>query len=130
MSATKFPECLTDERDIDTETRFQPGSYDRFTEKLAKYPKEQKDPNVIEAMYCALGLVGEAGEVSEKIKKWHRDGVLDPMAVALECGDVLYYLTRVANCMGFTLEEVERLNREKLTSRASRGKLHGSGDNR
>lgn len=115
---------------MDTDLYFAPGSYDAFTKELAKYPREQKDPNVIEGMYCALGLVGEAGEVSEKIKKWHRDGVLDRLAVALECGDVLYYLTRIANSMGYTLAQIEELNRDKLTSRKQRGVIHGSGDNR
>ena len=46
--------------------------YDKFTEELARYPTEQKDPRIVEAMYVGLGLVGESGEVSEKIKKWHR----------------------------------------------------------
>jgi NTP pyrophosphatase (non-canonical NTP hydrolase) len=105
-------------------------TYDEFTASLARYPKEQKDPNVVEAMYCALGLVGEAGEASEKIKKWHRDGNIDKAAVALELGDVLYYLTRLANSMGFTLEEVTAMNVKKLTDRRERNVLKGSGDNR
>lgn len=104
--------------------------YDKFTADLARYPKEQTDPAIIEAMYCALGLVGEAGEVSEKIKKWHRDGALDKSAVVLELGDVLYYLTRLANVMGATLGDVQNKNVQKLTSRAQRGVIHGSGDNR
>lgn len=104
--------------------------YDQFTADLARYPKEQNDPRIVEAMYCALGLVGEAGEVSEKIKKWHRDGVLDPHAVVLELGDVLYYLTRLANAMGVTLQDVQIENVKKLTDRAQRGVLKGSGDDR
>jgi NTP pyrophosphatase (non-canonical NTP hydrolase) len=104
--------------------------YDQFTADLARYPREQKDPAIIEAMYCALGLVGEAGEVSEKIKKWHRDGNLDQHSVVLELGDVLYYLTRLANAMGVTLEDVKIENIKKLTDRARRNVLHGSGDNR
>lgn len=104
--------------------------YDKFTADLARYPKEQNDPAIIEAMYCALGLVGEAGEVSEKIKKWHRDGNLDKESVVLELGDVLYYLTRLANAMGATLGDVQNKNVQKLTSRAARGVLKGSGDDR
>jgi NTP pyrophosphatase (non-canonical NTP hydrolase) len=105
-------------------------NYDQFTADLARYPKEQQDPQIIESMYCALGLVGEAGEASEKIKKWHRDGIVEPRAVALELGDVLYYLTRLANTLGYTLDEVKQLNVEKLTSRRDRNVLKGSGDNR
>lgn len=105
-------------------------SYDDFTKELARYPKEQANPDIIEAMYCALGLVGEAGEVSEKIKKWHRDGNINKEAVAFELGDVLYYLTRTANNMGYTLADIERMNVEKLTKRQKAGTIHGSGDNR
>jgi NTP pyrophosphatase (non-canonical NTP hydrolase) len=125
---------------MDTETRFEPfakvcndnsqPSYDEFTASLARYPREQTSPEIVSAMYCALGLVGEAGEVSEKIKKWHRDGNIDRQAIALELGDVLYYLTRLANEMGFSLEQVKHLNITKLTSRRERGTIHGSGDNR
>jgi NTP pyrophosphatase (non-canonical NTP hydrolase) len=105
-------------------------TYDQFTARLAKYPKVQNNPEIIEAMYVALGLVGEAGEVSEKIKKWHRDGKIDKKAVAYELGDVLYYLTRVANAMGYTLFEIAQMNIEKLTKRLEANTIHGSGDNR
>jgi len=105
-------------------------TYDQFTRDLARYPKEQKNSQIVEAMYCALGLTGEAGEASEKIKKWHRDGIIDYKAVALELGDVLYYLTRLANTVGYTLAEVQEMNVRKLTDRKERGVLKGSGDNR
>lgn len=105
-------------------------TYDEFTASLARYPKEQNDPAIVEAMYCALGLVGEAGEVSEKIKKWHRDQKIDKQAVVLELGDVLYYLTRLAASMGVTLNDVMIGNVKKLTDRRDRGVLKGEGDNR
>ena len=38
----------------------------------------------------ALGLTGEAGEVSEKIKKLFRDNKIDDDAVLKELGDVLF----------------------------------------
>lgn len=129
--ATKFPECLQDMNAIDfTPVKTRKGTYDRFTADLAKYPHKQENPQIVDAMYCALGLVGEAGEFSEKVKKWHRDGVLKREDAALELGDVLYYLTRSANILGFTLKQIEEMNRTKLTSRQKRGKIHGSGDRR
>lgn len=104
--------------------------YDNFVDDLAHFPKEQSDPRIVGAMYSALGLAGEAGEVVEKIKKWHRDGVIDEISVLKELGDVLYYLTSLTHSMGFILEDVAELNVEKLSSRRDRGVLHGSGDNR
>lgn len=81
-------------------------------------------------MYYALGLGGEVGEVLEKIKKSHRDGVLDVRQLELELGDVMWYLSRLAGFHGLTLRGVLAANVEKLSSRRDRGKLHGSGDNR
>ncbi len=105
-------------------------TYDAFTKSTAVYPTVQSRREVIEAMYCALGLGGEAGEVLEKVKKWHRDGKLDHEQVAFELGDVLYYLTRLANTLGYTLEQIMLMNVGKLSLRKEKGTLQGSGDNR
>ena len=78
-----------------------------------------------------LGLVGEAGEVAEKLKKSFRDGaVLDKEGMIKELGDVLFYVAACANFYGSTLEKVANLNMKKLNSRKERGVLKGSGDNR
>ncbi len=86
-------------------------------------------------VYPALGLVGEAGEVAEKLKKVIRDneGVLtDPVrdAVAKELGDTLWYLAALAFEMDYDLNEIAQINIDKLNSRKERGVLSGSGDNR
>lgn len=78
-----------------------------------------------------LGLVGEAGEVSEKIKKVIRaDGALDHMAVMRELGDVLFYLTALADYLGYTLQDVIDMNVAKLVERKKAGKVRGDGDDR
>jgi len=82
-----------------------------------------------------LGLVGEAGEVSEKFKKLIRDKkgeitTVDKQEIAKELGDVLWYLSALADYLGITLEEVAQGNLEKVFSRKKRGVSGGSGDNR
>lgn len=78
-----------------------------------------------------LGLVGEAGEVAEKIKKKLRDGSdVKPYEIIKELGDVVFYATALANAFGSSLAEVQHMNQEKLNSRKERGTLQGSGDNR
>ena len=97
--------------------------YQKIARSTAIYPKEYK------VIYPALGLCGEAGEVAEKIKKNIRDGKsLD--GVGLELGDVLWYISALADDLGVTLEEVAQANVDKLTSRKERNMISGSGDNR
>ncbi len=83
-----------------------------------------------ELAYLALGLSGEAGEVAEKIKKFIRDGELDPVAVVKELGDVFWYLTQLCQAMGTAPSDVLIGNAKKLADRELRGKLKGSGDDR
>ena len=78
-----------------------------------------------------LGLVGEAGEIAEKVKKSIRDKVpLNRSDMIKELGDVTYYTTAIANFLESNLAEVLETNMDKLNSRASRGVLSGNGDNR
>lgn len=82
-------------------------------------------------MENTLGLVGEAGEIAEKLKKSFRDGaVLDKKSMLKELGDVLFYVAALSNFYGSSLRVVAEMNREKLDSRQERGVLQGSGDNR
>ncbi len=78
-----------------------------------------------------LGLVGEAGEVAEKIKKKLRDGTqVSPHEIIKELGDVVFYCTALANAHGSSLAEVQHMNMQKLNSRKERGVISGNGDNR
>ena len=104
--------------------------YQRESRKTALYPNV--GCNVI---YPTLGLVGEAGEVADKVKKILRDkkGVFDKDtkdAIKFELGDVLWYISQLSSELGYELEEVANANLQKLNSRKSRAKIQGSGDNR
>lgn len=77
-----------------------------------------------------LGLVGEAGEVAEKIKKSLRDGVLDKEGVVKEIGDVLFYVAALATYFDVDLSEVADTNVSKLLDRKARNVIKGNGDSR
>ncbi len=82
-----------------------------------------------------FGLSGEAGEVSEKFKKILRDknGVAtdeDKKELAKELGDILWYVNSVGIYLGYSLEDIAKINLEKVLSRKDRGMTNGSGDNR
>jgi len=105
-------------------------NYQIEARKTAIYPN--KDKNFI---YPTLGLVGESGEVAEKIKKILRDknGNFDDeskLALKKELGDVLWYLSNLCVELDFSLSDVAKANLDKLNLRLSKGKISGSGDNR
>lgn len=103
--------------------------YTRWTDSTAVYPQANTGSDM-ELAYLGLGLAGEAGEVSEKIKKKLRDGHLDTSALEKELGDVFWYLVRIAKAAGLNPQMVIEKNIAKLQSRKERGVLQGSGDNR
>ena len=104
--------------------------YQKKSRTTARYPDAGNN-----FVYPTLGLSGEAGEVAEKIKKVLRDEggeVSDEKRreIEKELGDVLWYISQIATELNLSLDNIARNNLEKLLSRAERGVLHGSGDNR
>lgn len=92
---------------------------------------------------------GEVGEIADKIAKWRRKGVcrldMDHLVfntgdlqevegykseLMKEVGDCAWFIAGIADCFGFTLEEVMQQNLDKLASRRERGVIDGNGDNR
>ena len=107
--------------------------YQTWTRTTAAYPAATVLP--IPVIYCSLKLAGEAGEVADKIGKVIRDqgGVFtgdSKLAVVLELGDVLWYVARLADELGFTMSQIAGMNQTKLEDRKIRGKIKGSGDSR
>ena len=105
-------------------------TYQKKARLTAQYPNLGSNN-----IYPTLGLVVEAGEVAEKVKKVIRDkkGGFDDAskkAIKKELGDVLWYLSNLCNEFGFSFEEVALQNLEKLRLRASKGMISGSGDDR
>jgi len=103
-------------------------------QKLALRTAAGKEKNN-ELFHLVLGLVGESGEIAEKIKKIVRDhdsneDKIDRDDITKELGDVLWYIAVLANYLDIKLEDVADKNIKKLASRLERGTLSGSGDNR
>lgn len=106
-------------------TSKQPFDYSKWVEnKIITEGQERLIENT-------LGLIGEAGEVAEKIKKMIRDGSrFTPDDIVKELGDVVFYATALANFYGSSLNAMLMMNIDKLDSREKRGVIKGSGDNR
>jgi len=84
--------------------------------------------------YALLGLSGEVGEVHSLIAKQIRDHHLteDELRLNLkkELGDVLWFISAIADDFGLSLTEIAQANIEKLKKRKASGTIQGSGDNR
>ena len=108
--------------------------YQTKSRKTAIYPNAGDD-----FMYPALGLLAEAGEVADKLKKHIRDDNIhkpselsaeQKQELAKELGDVIWYITQLATELEADLGAIAQMNIDKLYSRLDRDKLGGSGDNR
>jgi NTP pyrophosphatase (non-canonical NTP hydrolase) len=125
---------LRDLFDDDMEYEFEMKTFNEYEEEAmntAVYDGE--------VIYPTLGLLSEAGEVADKIKKMMRDEDIDlgfdmseeqRKAVALEVSDCLWYVTALASDLGYSLEDIANMNIEKLRDRKDRNAIHGSGDER
>ena len=66
----------------------------------------------------ALGLTGESGEVADDIKKKYFHGRdIDPNHTIEELGDVMWYVANLATQLNISLDEIIRLNVDKLSTR-------------
>jgi NTP pyrophosphatase (non-canonical NTP hydrolase) len=114
--------------------------YVEFTKSTGLYP-EARQSSIVGLTYCALGIVGEAGEIAGKVKKiWRGDhgNIIESFeAIAKireqlleEAGDAYWYLISFIDELGSNIGEVRDRNVKKLSDRKTRGVIKGSGDNR
>jgi NTP pyrophosphatase (non-canonical NTP hydrolase) len=104
-----------------------------FAEYQAEARKTAGYDPALKITYPTMGLVGEAGELANKVKKILRgDANKQELINGIrgEMGDVLWYLSALADDIGVELSEVAAENIQKLRSRQQRDKLRGAGDNR
>lgn len=88
---------------------------------LKEYQSEQKSSELMEftIQYMALGLGGEVGEVQNEIKKLFRDddnklNDVRRKRIMSELGDVMWYLTGICRRVDCNLEDIIKLNIDKL----------------
>ena len=71
---------------------------------------------------AVMGLCGEAGEAIDLVKKHLAQGhTLDREKLALELGDVAWYLAETARAIGYDLDTVLQMNVDKLKARYPEG---------
>lgn len=111
--------------------------FNEYQNLAAKYDLSEatNDLKAVGFIEKVLGLVGEAGETADKIKKILRDkdGVVsdeDRKLIVKELGDTLWYIAAISRYLEVPLSEVASGNIDKLENRYQRDKIHGEGDER
>lgn len=90
---------------------------------VLKYAPDHHD-SLLNVIYAAMGMCGEAGEASELVKKYAYHGhTIDTEHLARELGDVLWYVSYMAHLFGYPLGKIMAMNREKLAKRYPDGKF-------
>jgi NTP pyrophosphatase (non-canonical NTP hydrolase) len=71
---------------------------------------------------AALGLTGEAGEFANMVKKLTAHGHdISPTKLADELGDVMWYVAEAASAAGLDLDDIAKMNVDKLKKRYPEG---------
>lgn len=93
---------------------------ERVTDKLETITNDTYDIGGV--LNGCLGLTGEAGEVSDMIKKWiFHQKELDTEHLKKEIGDVMWYVAMICESMEFNLDEIMQMNIDKLKARYPEG---------
>lgn len=97
-------------------------TFDEYQRGVLRTFGQKDEPLKDKLFVSAIGLGGEVGEYLDKVKKLVFHGhQLSGEEIVLELGDALYYLTVAASIFGATLEDVAKLNNEKLKKRYPNG---------
>lgn len=113
--------------------------YQKLAKRTLILSKDKSKKELVEDLLLAriaLGIVGEAGEIAEKVKKYLRGDISNAKLrelVAPEIGDEQWYLHMLCDYkqgLNLSMEGILRDNIKKLTSRKKRKKIRGNGDNR
>lgn len=96
---------------------------DVYQQNVLKYAPDHHD-YLLNVIYSAMGMCGEAGEASELVKKYAYHGhTIDAEHLARELGDVLWYVSYLAYLFGYPLGKIMAMNQEKLAKRYPDGKF-------
>ena len=97
-----------------TDKEYKEFDYPKFVDSL----RAHGDGTLDDMLHSAVGISGEAGELLDHMKKviW-QDHPCDTGYITLELGDILFYLTSMCNCLHISIDDICKLNIEKLTKR-------------
>jgi NTP pyrophosphatase (non-canonical NTP hydrolase) len=106
--------------------------YKGVAERMTGYEDQAlPDQQILDLVHASMGLVTEAGEFQDMIKKHLYYGrVLDVVNLKEEIGDVLWYCAIALEALGTDFESVMQTNIDKLKTRYPEKFTEKSANNR
>ena len=99
-----------------------PESILRAFANLGAITNPEEDLSVIRLLEGLMGLSGESGEVTDILKKVLFQGhKLNRNHIALELGDICWYIALASDAIGYDLETIMQMNIDKLKARYPNG---------
>lgn len=96
---------------IEKTARTDHSDYSQVVERIS-------NPETARLIHYELGICSESGELQNALKRWVAYGKpVDAVNIKEELGDVLWYMARICDLFGWTLEEVMQTNINKLEVR-------------
>ena len=103
--------------------KYRFGEFDRSRDQAAAARTLRCEMSELELLVnMVLGLVGEAGEIADYIKKveFHKH-TFRPEQMTEELGDLMWYIAALCEIYGLSLEGVAQMNIAKLRDRYPNG---------
>lgn len=102
---------------------------DKIQQRALETWYEPAHPLHLDHIPSTLGLVGEAGEFADLVKKnqYKPNNDVSFWDLVYELGDVLYYVAILAHQIGFDLDQISSLNYRKLQERENNGRGYNRG---
>ncbi len=93
---------------------------ERITKRIQSGSDQGRD--VAGLVNGLMGLAGETGELTDMFKKWiFHDAPMDENHAKKEVGDVCWYIAMICHSMGWSLDEILKMNIDKLKARYPKG---------
>lgn len=108
-------------------------TFDEY-QKLASRTINPKLTVSQQVRHALFGIASEVGELNGLFQKRLQGHVIDEEHLLKECGDILWMLAELLTAKGYTLDDVARMNIDKLKARypdgfdAERSLHRGAGD--
>lgn len=90
-------------------------------QKLAQRTIDEKRSPKGQELHALHGMVGEIGELHSIYQKEFQGHRFDENHAKKECGDLLWFLAEYCTAMEWDLEDVMKMNIEKLEARYPNG---------